>query len=321
MENFLCVSRIFKILPNIIKMNYLSKKNGNPIAIYKVDEKRKLIKLSDKKDDDTQVASMYEYIKEKDMTTMLKGLSTKEVIQIERSIQQDTPPTDSRMLEVYDRISKRVNNSKDREMTSMEGDYVPYPKRNDILFLIGATGSGKSTSIKRYLIEFKRIYPEVKKIFLFTDVHQEDPELAGLGIKKIQLDMSIVENPIEPHELANSVCIFDDVDSISDKKILKAIITLKGSVCKQGVSKNGITCVITNHNATEGLSTKNAINECKYLYLYPMGGTTGLNYLLRTKLGLSKEQFMKITQLKSRVVILHKRCPFYVIHSHGIFLL
>lgn len=299
---------------------YISKTKGDPIAINKHDGNSIIYKLSTEKDN-MKVDNMYQYVDQEQLRKIAKGLKAYDLSMLEKAVLLNNRPMDERLARVYDEIIRLVGDQKDREIATDYGDFIPYPKRNDILLLLGATGSGKSTSIRLYLIEFKRLYPEVKNIYLFTDNVEEDPVLAGLGIKKIKIDRKLVDNPIKPIELKDSVVIFDDVDSIQDKEILKAITFLKGSCAKQGVSKCGITCIITNHNATENMSTKSAINEAKYIYIYPQGGTTGLNYLLRTKLGLDKEQYMKITQCKSRVVILHKRFPWYVIHSHGLFLL
>lgn len=302
-------------------MFYLSNTTGDNICIYKDDGNTKIIKITDKQDNDVKVDNVYDFVKEKDMKRLTKNMNSKDLMLLEKAIRLDIRPLDEYMSQSYDIIKTLMSDKMHKEMTSNRGDYGIYPKRNDIVYLIGSTGSGKSTSIKFYLLEFKKLYPQIKKFYLFTDNIEEDEVLKGLDIKRIKLDDQIHLNPIKPIELKDSVCIFDDIDSIQDKKILNAIIALKNGVCKQGVSKCGITCIMTNHNATDGLSCKSSINEAKFIVLYPQGGSTGLHYLLRTKLGLSKEQYMKITQLNSRVVILHKRYPFYVIHSHGIFLL
>lgn len=299
---------------------FLSYKTGKPIAIYKNDDQRKIIRLTEEKEEARKVDNISSMLSDKEMKQITAGLTTRDMINLERAITLENRPVDSILASRYDIIKELINDKRDREISTVEGDYIPYPQRNDIIYLIGATGSGKSTSIRRYLIEFKKAFPEVKKFFLFTDNEVDDPVLDGLGIKKFILNEKIWQNPIKPVELHDSVVIFDDVDSIQDKKIHRAIVDLKASCMKQGVSKNDITCIVTNHDACEGLSTKATITNAKYIYVYSQGGTTGLDYLYK-KLGLTKEQIKKLKSLKSRTTIIHKRFPFYVIHTHGVFLL
>lgn len=303
-------------------MSYLSRNNGTPIAIYRTTHGlRQIIKLDNQVDNTNNITALSDYVNQKELEQMTKHLSSRELIMLERHIIQGNRPLDPRLVDLYDRLKNIIDNKVNKEIVSNEGEYNIYPKRDDILYLIGATGSGKSTSIRKYLLEYMKLYPEVKKIFLFTDIETPDKVFEGLPITKIKLDAQIYQNPIKPEELKNSVVIFDDVDSIQDKKIKNAIVELKGSCMKQGVSKEGITCIVTNHDACEGASTKHAITNARYIFIYPNGGTVGLEYLLKKKIGFSKEEYKKIASLRSRVVIIHKRAPFYVVHSNGVFLL
>ena len=40
---------------------------------------------------------------------------------------------------------------------------------------------------------------------------------------RIVLDESIVDDPITLHDLADTICIFDDIDVLPDKKIREAV--------------------------------------------------------------------------------------------------
>jgi hypothetical protein len=306
-------------------MSYLSwdkDENARPIAIHKDGNRAKVLYTTKNMGERRSVDNVLDYVKEKTLTSIVKKLTPEMIKYVENGLRTNTTPSHPECAIAYESILSLIGDKPNREIKEETGKFTIYPMRNDILYLIGATGSGKSTSVKNYLIEFRKLYPEVKKIFLFTDNHEPDPALEGLPIKKIKLDMKIVEKPIEPHELKNSVCIFDDVDSISDKKIYNAVTTLKGSVCKQGVSKEGITCIITNHSCTEGLSTKHIIDNSKYIVIYPDSGTSGYEYLFKKKLGFSKEQYDKIMSFRdSHSVWIHKRAPCSVISENGVFLL
>ena len=50
----------------------------------------------------------------------------------------------------------------------------------------------------------------------------EDDSLDAIKPKRIKLDKSIYEDPIEVEDCKDKVVIFDDIDVISDKKIRDA---------------------------------------------------------------------------------------------------
>ena len=62
-----------------------------------------------------------------------------------------------------------------------------------------------------------------------------DPSLdVNQGIRRIILDETFHESAetIEPEELRNSLVVFDDVDTINDKEVLKKIIALRNDFLK-----------------------------------------------------------------------------------------
>lgn len=196
---------------------------------------------------------------------------------------------------------------------------IPTPDKLDRMIVVGATGCGKTTFLANYLEMYQK-YKEKKPIIIFSDCEPDTlPQFQKLGAKFMKLDMSLVEHPIQTSELANSICVFDDIDSISDKKIKTAVKVLASAIFKKGSSKNNIDVYFTYHAITSGVDTKDAVlNSNKLVYFN--GSLMGIPYTLK-KLGYSEDQIKKLTTLPSRYVMLNKDVPNYVVYERGVFVL
>ena len=97
----------------------------------------------------------------------------------------------------------------------------PFVKSNH-MYVAGATGSGKSYWIADYL-KLVNKYQKDREIFIFSDVDYDEAFAPLKNITRITLDASLITEPISPEELENSVCIFDDIDSIQNKALKKTV--------------------------------------------------------------------------------------------------
>jgi predicted AAA+ superfamily ATPase len=84
----------------------------------------------------------------------------------------------------------------------------PSEKYREILYITGASGSGKSYYTKSYIKEFQKSkrYKDFP-VYLFSAL-SEDESLDEVKPKRIKLDESIIDDPIDIDELENSLCIF-----------------------------------------------------------------------------------------------------------------
>jgi DNA replication protein DnaC len=196
--------------------------------------------------------------------------------------------------------------------------FSPNPNVADRIYISGATGSGKTTLIVKYLNLLLKICPN-KRILVFSDVALESDNLLG-GIKhtRVKLDMSIVENPITMQELAGSLVICDDIDSITNPKVKNAVFSMIDSICKQGSSKEKITLIITNHEFSDYQRTRSILTNCNFIVWF--SGATKLDYSL-SKIGMSKDEIRIVRALDSRYICLHKNAPRYIVHEKGCYLL
>lgn len=106
-----------------------------------------------------------------------------------------------------------------------------------------------------------------------------DESLDKIRPKRIKLDDSLRTDPTKVHEFKESVCIFDDIDVISNKKIREAVYNILNQILEIGRHFK-IHCIITNHLPTNGKDTCRILNEAHTVtYFYHSAGGQ-IKYLL-----------------------------------------
>lgn len=214
------------------------------------------------------------------------------------------------------------DNELQREFRIEDGymQLLPNTKTRDTHFVAGKSGSGKSTWISKYLAEYKKMYPD-NNIFLISRL-DEDDVLDKYNPIRIELNHEIVDDPIDPvEELQNSLCIFDDTDTIGDKKIKAAINNLKDDLLQIGRHQNTFLCIVS-HLINNYKETRTVLNESMYITFFPQAGSPhGIKYMLKNNMGLDKKQIERIMSLPSRWVTIRNMCPLAVIYEKGIYLL
>ena len=135
-----------------------------------------------------------------------------------------------------------------------------------ILYITGPSGSGKSTYTRMFLEEYKRKYKD-REIYLFSSL-KEDESLDKIKPKRFKIDDSLWKDPLNAEELKESVCIFDDIDVITDKKIKEAVYKIMDNVLEIGRHFK-ITAVIKKHLPTNGLFTRRILNEAHGYIFFP----------------------------------------------------
>jgi hypothetical protein len=196
---------------------------------------------------------------------------------------------------------------------------LPNKDKREINYICGPSGSGKSTYTAKYINEYLDIFPK-NKIFLFSKI-DDDNAFKDVDIYKIDLDESLYEEPIDVSELSNSLTIFDDIATIKDKNILKAVVDIQNDILETGRHNNIYICS-TNHQLSNYKDTRTLINESHNITFFPSSGATYyIKEFLKKYMGLSRDQIENIFNLKSRWVTIHKHYPMYVIYERGIYIL
>jgi hypothetical protein len=220
-----------------------------------------------------------------------------------------------------EKLNDYLTGKKKEILIDDEGKLLPLPRedKRETLYISGPEGSGKSVYASNYITEFKKIFKK-RDFIIFSKVTEDEP-LDKLKPKRIDINLDIVEDPIETNELKDTIVLFDDIDTISNKKILEALQNLKDKTLEIGRHDN-IYVIITSHNLTNGKSTKMSLLESSSVTFFPkMGDSYHIKRFLKEYCGMSRDAIDKIFNLNSRWVTVYKRAPMYILYEKGVYLL
>lgn len=210
-------------------------------------------------------------------------------------------------------VSEKEKGKKEIKLTS--GKFVPLPDidKREVVYVAGPSGSGKSTYAANYIKNFLTVFPD-KDFFIFSRTNAEDdPAFNDLPYSQVMIDESLLENPIDITKELTQGCIilFDDVNTIQNTKLKKAVDDLMADIMECG-RKLGIYCVITNHLVipNEKKMARTVLNECTSLTIFPKSGSTHqIKYALKTYFGYSVKQIDKLLKTDSRWITFFKTYP------------
>jgi hypothetical protein len=191
-----------------------------------------------------------------------------------------------------------------------------------VLYVAGASGSGKSTYVSQYIKKYKKMHP--KAPFIVFSRLPEDAVIDALNPIRIDIDDTLITEPIEIEDIQeDSVILFDDCDAIRDKKIMEAINTIRQQILEMGRHSN-IQVIITSHliNGTDKNATRIVLNEMHSLTIFPNSGSIyQIKYVLKNYFGLSAKQITALLTIKSRWITILKTYPQSIISTNQIKLL
>jgi hypothetical protein len=252
-----------------------------------------------------------------------KNMKSTELIRLQHAILKRKVPEDDELEEIYEEAINFLNSRQKKEIILEDGRIVPTMPKDPTVrtYTCGPTGSGKTTWVINYCKEILlRAGNRKKKIFIFS-VLTEDEALDKLGVLRIKIDDSLLSKPIQLDELKNSICIFDDIETFSNKKYRDTVANLRDQCLSEG-RHHGISTMCTNHQITDYKKTRNMLAECEFITFFPQsGGLNNIKRLLTTYIGLGKEEMNKILCLPSRWVTIYNRYPLTCLYESGIFLL
>lgn len=196
---------------------------------------------------------------------------------------------------------------------------IPNTKTRDVIYVCAPSGSGKSTYISNYAKEYKKIFPN-NKIYVFSRLTEDKP-IDELKAIRIEINNALVLNPILPEELENSLVIFDDIDTLRDKRQKDAIMALKDDLLQVGRHMT-ISLLITSHLMTNYKETRIVLNEAQQIVIFPHSGSdNSIKYVLKAYVGLDKDDINKILKLGSRWVTVYKTAPQAILYSYGAYII
>lgn len=197
----------------------------------------------------------------------------------------------------------------------------PIPSRRpEQIYISGPNGSGKTYYAARYLKRLRKLQPK-RPIYVFSDLKDDELLDKIKGVQRVNIDRELVDEPITPEQLEGSIVVFDDVDSIQDKAILREVLNLRDRLLKTS-RHSDVYVVCTNHLSCDYKATRTLINECRSITVFPKSGAANqIQRIFKEYCGLTTKQIEYIMGLPSRWVTLHKNYPMYVTYDNGIALL
>ena len=195
------------------------------------------------------------------------------------------------------------------------------PKKREVWYIAGASGSGKSYIAKGLAEMYTKQFPD-RNVYLVSKLDEDDTldNTKGKGIIRLK-PAKLIETPITDLEaFRNCMVIMDDYDTFT-KKEGKVIQQLIDDIAIMGRHTNTSMLCLT-HYLTNYSKTRLLLTEATHIVVYPLStGAHSLNYLLKTYLGLEKSEISAIRKGGSRWVMLFKNYPNYCITETEAFLL
>lgn len=189
-------------------------------------------------------------------------------------------------------------------------EIIPNPNtERENLYFTGPGGAGKSRKASFFIEKWIKKIGKNKDIYLFS-AKEEDPALDRFDPIRVPIDHSLLEQKITHKDFQKGdFIIFDDVDSIKDKKVKDETYKIIADVLNVGRSYN-LWVIVTNHLPTDRDRTKQILNECHLAFWFPFsGGKQQINYMLKTYIGLDPVTIAKVKKTKSDWACAYCRFP------------
>jgi len=108
--------------------------------------------------------------------------------------------------------------------------HMPYTMNDEgntrqILYVSGASGSGKSYYAASYIREYVKMFPK-NDVFVVSSV-DKDKQLDSIkNVKRIKLDEKFYETPFTIEDFKDSLMVYDDTKMISNNMIKEKITNI-----------------------------------------------------------------------------------------------
>lgn len=183
----------------------------------------------------------------------------------------------------------------------------------EVIYCAGASGSGKSTMASKFITKYLELYPD-NDFFLFSR-KPEDKILDKLDPIRVPINKELIEDKIDittEFKRSGSVLLFDDCNTISDKKLKEYVEELVADILEVGRAYR-LTCIITNHLIipSEKNFSRTILNELTSFVFFPKSGSVGqTEYCLSKHFGFNKKQTSKIMSIdNSRWICILRNYP------------
>jgi len=305
-------------------LSFDEKKGSRPIAIVKGgDYDGEILYLHE--DDFKGTKKPKREIEAIKYTSDLKHLKPTQRVQVMNRLQEAVAKgvpsemlvEDPAIKRLYERIQTDQRNDKSIVLpddSSFQLIPSPDPKKREVYYIAGASGSGKSYIARGLAEGYKKLFPD-REIYLISKLN-EDSTLDTMKIgkpKRVNVETFLEDYP-SIDEFKDCMVIFDDYDTF-DGKLGKVVQQLIDDLAIQGRHSNTTMLCLT-HYITNYKKTRLLLNEASHFVIYPQATSHhALKYLLSTHIGLSKEDLASLKKM-GRWVCVSKNYPQYLLAQH-----
>jgi hypothetical protein len=198
----------------------------------------------------------------------------------------------------------------------------------EITYIYGPNRSGKTYYAAKYATLWSNMFKDWP-IFLFSR-RDKDKVLDDIPqVNRIMIDESLLTNPLNMTDFQKSLVIFDDIDTIADKKICRAVQKLRDDIMETGRQKM-IYVINTSHLGMNWTPTRTVLNEANSYTLFPRKGNHEHNCkILKNKMGMKMDVIKGILEKPNGLaykgkwgwITVYKDSPQYLIYENGVRLL
>lgn len=304
----------------------LSFKSGERLAevVNNKGKKLKIIYVNDNDDEKSQIPiNNLDELLPKTFYTGIRNANAMNILLLRKAIRENKISylSNNQNLQSYFQIAQDLLKDLVKKYYSIprgEGKIVPIPiQESSRIAVFGPSGVGKSTWISSFFKKYLEYYPK-NEIFVFSP-KLNDP--AFKDIKKlnyVKINEDIIEFPLDVMEFKNSICCFDDIESITDKRINDAVRRFRDQCYEIGRSPSNITTIAVHHVILANEKTKIILNESDQVVLFPKSNFSQIKSLCSRYYGFSKDDLNYIKDVPSRWVVVKRSFPTTIISENAV---
>jgi hypothetical protein len=219
-----------------------------------------------------------------------------------------------------------------RDKVFLKPIYDTLPNRkNQIVSLFGSSGAGKSWMINDLLMRNPAIQDNesVPMVVLFSSVGSDDPSYAP--IKNFMDEKFTWKDPkdVEARDLLVSsyekktVLIFDDINSIADRRVRERIIAFRDT-CLEVARHKSLAIINSSHLYHDRAKTQKLRNSSAFYVLYPRNSVKPILDVFENQFAMNRHErndLVKRLKREGRAQFLHCDTPSFVINTKRVQLL